>query len=158
VQNHFGRKILAVAVLTLGVAVATPAHAQFASPTGDRGPINENFSGGYKDPQQRAADSLAKGLRFKQKADEQTDAAKKAKLLEKAKKEFQSSIAMHPNHDAYLALGLVQIALGSAQSGAEACAQALGLKPESQGAKDCIQTAQNSAKTGEPAAAANSGH
>ena len=97
----------------------------------------------------------ARGLLFKHQANQETDAGKKTKLLEKAKKEFQSSIALHPNHDAYLALGLIQIELGSAQSGAEACAQALGLKPESQAAKDCIETAQNSAKTEQPAAASN---
>ena len=144
-SNYFGRKVFAVAVLALGAALATPAHAQFTGPTGDRGPVNESFSGNYKDPQQRAASNLAKGLRFKQKADQETDAAKKTKLLERAKKEFQSSIALHPNHDAYLALGLVQIELGSPQSAVDACAQALSLKAESQAAKDCIQTAQNPA-------------
>jgi hypothetical protein len=155
--SYLGRKILAVAVLAVGAAVAAPAHAQFAGPTGDRGPINDNFGGNYKDAQQRAADKLARGLLLKHKADQETDAGKKTKLLEKAKKEFQGSIALHANHDAYLALGLIQIELGSPRSGAEACTQALGLQPQSQAAKDCIQTAQNSAKTDPPAAASNNG-
>ena len=147
-----GKTTLAAAVLVLGIAVATPARAQFASPTGDRGPTNSSFGGNYKDPQQRAADNLAKGLRYKSKADEETDAKKKTKLLEKAKKEFDSSIALHPNHDAYLALGLVQIALGQNQAGAESCHQARGLKPGSEAAEACIQMALNPAPaTTEPA-------
>jgi tetratricopeptide (TPR) repeat protein len=153
VFNRLGKTTFAAAVLVLGIAVAVPARAQFAGPTGDRGPLNESFGGSYKDPQQRAADNLAKGLRYKSKADQEKDANKKAKLLEKAKKEFQSSIALHPNHDAYLALGLVQIELGQNQSGAEACAQALGLSPGSEAAKTCIQTAQNPA----PATATSNG-
>jgi tetratricopeptide (TPR) repeat protein len=157
VINNFAKTTLA-AVLVLGAAVATPAHAQFASPTGDRGPVNESFAGGYKDLQQRAADNLAKGLRYKKKADDETDAKKKVKLLEKAKKEFQSSIALHPNHDAYLALGLVALEMGDNQAGAEACHQAKGLKPGSEAAESCIQTALNPAPaTAQPAAASNGG-
>lgn len=153
-----GKTTLAAAVLVLGIAVATPARAQFASPTGDRGPLNENFGGGYKDPQQRAADNLAKGLRYKKKADDESDAKKKTKLLEKAKKEFQTSIALHPNHDAYLALGLVALEMGENQAGAEACHQAEGLKPGSEAAKSCIQTALNPPPaTTQPAAASNGG-
>jgi tetratricopeptide (TPR) repeat protein len=151
-----GKTTLAAAVLVLGIAVATPAHAQFASPTGDRGPMNESFSGNYKDAQQRAAGNLAKGLRYKKKADGETDATKKTKLLEKAKKEFQTSIALHPNHDAYLALGLVEVELGQNQAGAEACHQAKGLKPDSEAAESCIQMALNPAPaTTQPAAASN---
>jgi tetratricopeptide (TPR) repeat protein len=158
VLNQLGKTTLAAAVLALGIAAAVPAHAQFASPTGDRGPVNTTFGGNYKDPQQRAADNLAKGLRFKAKADGEKDAKKKEKLLEKAKKEFQSSIALHPNHDAYLALGLVQIALGQNQSGAEACHQALGLQPGSEAAQTCIQTALNPPPaTTQPAAVSNGG-
>jgi hypothetical protein len=151
-------KTFAAAVLVLGVAVAAPSHAQFASPTGDRGPMNTNFGGNYKDPQQRAADNLAKGLRYKAKADDEKDAKKKTKLLEKAKKEFETSIALHPNHDAYLALGLVQIALGQNQAGAEACHQAKGLEPGSEAAEACIQTALHPPPAAtQPAAASNGG-
>jgi tetratricopeptide (TPR) repeat protein len=152
-----GKTTLTAAVLVLGIAVATPARAQFTSPTGDRGPVNESFSGGYKDPQQRAANNLAKGLRYKKKADEEADAKKKAKLLEKARKEFQTSISLHPNHDAYLALGLVEIAMGQNQAGAEACHQAKGLKPGSEAAESCIQMALNPAPaTTQPAAGGGS--
>lgn len=138
-----GKTTLAAAAMALSLTLAAPASAQFAGPTGDRGPINQSIGGtSYKDAQQRAADNLAKGLRYKTKADGETDAAKKNKLLEKAKKEFQSSIALHPNHDAYLAFGLVQIELGENQSAAEACNQALGLNANSDGAKACLQSAQ----------------
>lgn len=151
-------KLFAAAVLSLGIAAAMPAHAQFASPTGDRGPVNTTFGGNYKDPQQRAADTLAKGLRFKNKADAEKDANKKAKLLEKAKKEFQSSIAMSPTHDAYLALGLVQIALGQHQSAAEACNMAKGLQPTSEAAATCVQMALNPAPADAQQAAGGGSH
>jgi tetratricopeptide (TPR) repeat protein len=158
VFNHLGKTTFAAAVLALGIAVAAPSHAQFASPTGDRGPMNDTFAGNYKDAQQRAADNLAKGLRYKSKADAETDAKKKTKLLEKAKKEFQNSIALHPNHDAYLALGLVHLAMGQNQAGAEACHQARGLKPGSEAAESCVQMALNPAPaTTEPAAASGGG-
>jgi tetratricopeptide (TPR) repeat protein len=157
-NNLFGKTMLTAAVLALGIAATAPAHAQFASPTGDRGPMNTTFGGNYKDPQQRAADNLAKGLRFKAKADEEKDANKKAKLLEKAKKEFQSSIALHPNHDAYLALGLVQIALGQNQAGAEACHQAKGLQPGSESAEACIQLALHPAPADQQAAGGGGSH
>jgi hypothetical protein len=157
-KSKTGKITFAAAVLVLGIAVAAPARAQFASPTGDRGPMNTNFGGNYKDPQQRAADNLAKGLRYKAKADDEKDAKKKTKLLEKAKKEFQTSISLHPNHDAYLALGLVQIALGQNQAGAEACHQAKGLEPGSEAAEACIQTALNPPPAAtQPAAASNGG-
>lgn len=139
--DNFKKTTFAAAVLALGLAATAPAHAQFASPTGDRGPLNTTFGGNYKDAQQRAADNLAKGLRFKTKADQEKDAKKKAKLMEKAKKEFETSIALHPNHDAYLALGLVQLALGNNQAGAEACHQAKGLQPGSESAESCVQIA-----------------
>ncbi|MES1243691.1 MAG: hypothetical protein ABUT39_18940 [Acidobacteriota bacterium] len=151
-SNNLVKTTLASAVLVFGLAVATPSHAQFASPTGDRGPVNTSFGGNYKDPQQRAADNLAKGLRFKAKADEEKDAKKKTKLLEKAKKEFETSVALHPNHDAYLALGLVDIAMGQNQAGAEACHQARGLKPGSEAAESCIQMALNPEPAAQPAA------
>ena len=149
--HHLGKTTFAAAVLALGIAVAAPSHAQFVSPTGDRGPMNDTFGGNYKDPQQRAADNLAKGLRYKSKADAETDAKKKTKLLEKAKKEFQSSIALHPNHDAYLALGLVHLALGQNQSAAESCHQAKGLQSGSEAAATCIQMALNPAPADTPA-------
>jgi tetratricopeptide (TPR) repeat protein len=150
-------KTFAAAVLVLGVAVAAPSHAQFASPTGDRGPMNTNFGGNYKDPQQRAADNLAKGLRYKAKADQEKDAKKKDKLLEKAKKEFETSVSLHPNHDAYLALGLVDLALGQNQAGAEACHQAKGLEPKSEAAESCIQMALNPTPAATQPAAAGGG-
>jgi tetratricopeptide (TPR) repeat protein len=139
--DHFGRTAAAVMVV-LGIAVATPAPAQITSPTGDRGPLNENFGGGYKDPQQRAADHLAKGLRYKKKADEEADTKKKAKLLDKAKKEFQSSLGLHPNHDAYLTMGLLHLDLGDPLAAADACNQALALQPGSEGAKACVASAK----------------
>ncbi len=141
------------AVLAGVVFGGAAVYAQFASPTGDRGPMNDTFGGSYKDPQQRAADNLARGLRYKSKADHETNEKAKAKLLDKAKKEFQSSIALHPNHDAYLALGLLQIEMGQKQAAAESCHQALALKPGSEAAGSCERTAMSSAPPSSPPAA-----
>src|SRR5262245_27111838 len=130
------KKLFAIAVLTLGLAL--PAQAQFGSPLGDRGPSNTNFGGNYKDPQQKAADHLAKGLRCKDKADKEADAKKKAKLLDKAWAEFQSSNALHPNHDALVALGQIAIERGDRNAAMSSCWQALGLKKDSPAASACF--------------------
>jgi hypothetical protein len=141
-MNTVGKKVFGVAILALGIAVAAPAHAQFGSPTGDRGPTNDSFGGNYKDPQQKAADHLAKGLRYKEKAGKESDLNKQRKLLEKAKKELSSSGALHPNHDAYVALGLVEIALGNRNAAMDACWKALGLRRDSPNASACFEQAK----------------
>lgn len=147
-MNTF-KKLLAVAVLTLGLAV--PASAQFGSPLGDRGPSNTSFGGNYKDPQQKAADHLAKGLRFKEKADKEADVKKKSKLLEKAWAELQSSTALHPNHDALVALGQISIEKGNRKAAMDACWQALGLQKESPTASACYEEAKGLAVAASPA-------
>ena len=148
-MNTF-KKLFAVAVLTLALAV--PASAQFGSPTGDRGVAsNDSFGGHYKDPQTRAADHLAKGLRFKSKADKETDAKKKAKLLDKAWAEFQSSNALHTNHDALVALGQISIERGNRKAAMDACWQALGLKKDSPVASNCYEEAKGLAIAAAPA-------
>ena len=157
-MNTFGKTLFAAAVLTLGLAVAAPADAQFGSPTGDRGVAsNDSFGGHYKDPQVKAADHLAKGLRFKEKADKETDAKKKAKLMEKAVAEFKSSTALHPNHDALVALGLIAIEQGNRREAMNNCWQALGLRKDSPAANDCYEQAKGLAVATQPAAGSPSG-
>ena len=147
-MNTF-KKLFVVGVLTLALAV--PASAQFGSPTGDRGPSNTSFGGNYKDPQVKSADHLAKGLRFKEKADKETDAKKKAKLLDKAWAELQSSTALQPNHDALVALGQISIERGNRKSAMDACWQALGLKKDSPTASACYEEAKGLAIAAAPA-------
>jgi hypothetical protein len=146
-MNTF-KKLFAVAVLTLALAI--PASAQFGSPTGDRGPSNTNFGGNYKDPQVKSADHLARGLRFKDKAAKETDAKKKAKLLDKAWAELQSSTALHPNHDALVALGQISIEKGNRKAAMDSCWQALGLKRDSPVATDCYEQAKGLAIAAAP--------
>lgn len=155
-MNNQGKKLFAAAVLTLGLAVAMPADAQFGSPLGDRGVTNDSFGGNYKDPQRKAADHLAKGLRFKDKAAKETDARKRAKLLEKAWAELQSSNALHPNHDALVALGLIAIEQGNRKMAMDSCWQALGLKKESPSANDCFEQAKAMPATVTPASSPGS--
>src|SRR5688572_9418330 len=128
-MNTF-KKLCVVGVLSLALAI--PASAQFGTnPTGDRGVGNTSFGGNYKDPQVKSADHLAKGLRFKDKAAKETDSKKKAKLQEKAKAEFQSSNALHPNHDALVGLGQLAIEAGNRKASMDSCWQALSLKKDS---------------------------
>lgn len=150
-MNTFGKKLFALAVLTLGLSVSAPASAQFGGPLGDRGPMNDTFGGNYKDPQQKAADHLAKGLRFKEKASKETDARKKAKLMEKALSELKSSNALHPNHDALVAVGQIAIEQGDRRSAMNACWQALGLRKDSPAANDCYEEAKGLAIATQPA-------
>ena len=148
-MNTF-KKLFVVGVLTLGLAI--PASAQFGNnPTGDRGVGNTSFGGNYKDPQVKSADHLARGLRFKDKAAKETDAKKKAKLLEKAWAEFQSSNALHPNHDALVALGQISIERGNRKAAMDACWQALGLKKDSPTASACYEEAKGLAVAAAPA-------
>lgn len=147
-MNTF-KKLFVVAVLTLGLAL--PAHAQFGSPLGDRGPTNDNFGGNYKDPQQKSADHLAKGLRFKDKAEKEKDEKKRTKLLEKAWAELQSSNALHPNHDALVALGQIAIEKGNRKAAMDACWQALSLRKDSPIASECYEEAKGLAIAAEPA-------
>jgi hypothetical protein len=150
------KKLFAVAALTMAIAV--PASAQFGGPLGDRGPSNTNFGGNYKDPQVKAADHLAKGLRFKEKAAKETDAKKKAKLLEKAWAELTSSTALHSNHDALVALGQISIEKGNRKAAMDSCWQALGLKKGSETASSCYEEAKGLAIATQPAAGSPSGN
>lgn len=143
------KKLFVVAVLTLALAV--PASAQFGSPTGERGVGNDNFGGNYKDPQVKSADHLAKGLRFKDKAAKETDAKKKAKLLDKAWSELQSSNSLQPNHDALVALGQISIERGNRKAAMDACWMALGLKQGSPTASACYEEAKGMAIAAAPA-------
>lgn len=154
-MNTF-QKLFAVAVVILALAV--PAQAQFGSPLGDRGVTNDSFGGNYKDPQVKAADHLAKALRFKDKAAKETDAKKKAKLLDKALAEFQSSNALHPNHDALLGIGQIAIEKGNRKAAMDACWQALGLKKDSPNASACYEEAKGLAIAAEPAPGSPSGN
>ena len=148
-MNTF-KKLFVIAVLTLALAV--PASAQFGSPTGDRGVAsNDNFGGNYKDPQVKSADHLARGLRFKDKAAKETDAKKKAKLLEKALAELQSSNALHPNHDALVGIGQIAIEKGNRKGAMDSCWQALGLKRDSPVASACYEEAKGLAIAAAPA-------
>lgn len=137
------KTVFAAALLVLGAAAATPAQAQFNGPLGDRGPTNESFSGDYKNPEHRAAAHVSRALRYKEKAAKETDVKKQRKLLEKAKSELQSSIALHRNYDASVALGEVFIALGNPASAIDACSQALVFKPADAAATGCIETAKS---------------
>jgi hypothetical protein len=150
------KKLFAVAVLTFGLAL--PAAAQFGSPLGDRGPRNESFGGNYKDPQLKAAEHLAKGLRFKEKADKETDAKKREKLLDRAWSELQSSNALHPNHDALVAMGQIAIDRGNRKAAMDSCWQALGLDKNSQTASACYQEAKGMAVATQPGPGSPSGN
>lgn len=137
------KNLFAASLLVLGAAVAVPVQAQFNGPLGDRGPTNESFSGDYKNPEHRSAAHLSRALRYKEKAAKETDVKKQRKLLEKAKSELQSSIALIRNYDASVALGEVFIALGNQASAVDACTQALVFKPADANATRCIETAKS---------------
>lgn len=155
------KKNLFAALLVLGAAAVTPVQAQFNGPLGDRGPGNSNFGGDYKNAEHRSAAHLSRAIRYKEKAAQETDVKKQRKLLEKAKSELQSSIALHRNYDASLALGEVFIALGNQGSAIDACSQALVFKPADASATKCVETAKSLPTTldesaGAPAASSGS--
>ena len=104
--------------------------------------LSTDGMGSYKDPVQRAADHYNRGVRAKRKAENETDAAKRAKLYEKAKEELGKAVGFDPNFDATLALGQVYLALGRKLEAENACSRALSLKPDNEGAKACVTEAQ----------------
>jgi tetratricopeptide (TPR) repeat protein len=104
--------------------------------------LNTDGMGSYRDPIQRAADHYNRGVRAKRKADNETDAAKRARLLEKAKEELGKAVGYDANFDSTLALGQVYLALGQKPSAESACSRALSLKPNNETAKTCVTEAQ----------------
>ncbi len=129
---------LSIGVFSLALALggAVIGHAQPGSV------LSTDGMGSYKDPVQRAADHYNRGVRAKRKAENETDAAKRAKLLEKAKEELGKAIGYEPSFDATLALGQVYLALGKKPEAESSCSRALGLKPNNEEAKTCVAEAQ----------------
>ena len=120
--------------LTLLLGGAVIGHAQ--------GVLSTDGMGSYKDPVQRAADHYNRGVRAMRKAENETDAAKRTKLYEKAKEELAKAIGYEPSFDATLALGQVYLALGKKPEAESSCSRALGLKPNNEDAKACVTEAQ----------------
>ena len=118
-------------------------------------PQTEIIGSYYKNPEQKAMECYGRGLRAKKKAEGEADPAKKAKLYQKAMDELTKSVGHQANYDAYLAIGQIHVALGNERSGLISCSHALQLKPKSEDAKGCIQTAQEmeAAKAEAPAPA-----
>ncbi len=130
-------------LFSLGLLMAASLCAQL--------PITES-SGSYKTPEQKALDAYARGVKAKRKAEGETDAQKQAKLYLKAKEELSKSVGYHGHYDGYLALGQVYIAMGKNESGFDACSRAQSMKPNSEDAKSCMETAREKMQS-----AANSG-
>jgi tetratricopeptide (TPR) repeat protein len=120
-------------------------------------PQTEIIGSYYKTPEQKAMECYGRGLKAKKKADAETDAAKQAKLYLKAKEELSKSVGYHPNFDGYLALGQVYLAMGDKRAGLTSCSQALGLKPNNEQAKSCIQAAQETQEASASGQDGNSG-
>ncbi len=114
-------------------------------------PQTEIIGSYYKGPEQKAMESYGRGLRAKKKADGETDPGKQAKLYAKAVDELSKSVGYQPNYDGYLALGQVYLAMGNPKAGFTSCSHALGLKPKSEEAKTCVQTAQEMRAASAPA-------
>jgi len=91
----------------------------------------------------------AHGLKDKKKADEEQDHDKKMKLYKRAKDEFSKSVGYVGNYDGYLALGQVYLALGERGSALDACTHALGMKPHSEEAQQCVLDAQKKPESSE---------
>ena len=96
----------------------------------------------YRDDTDVAANHLARGLRAKGKAEKEQDAAKKAKLYEKARQELSKSVGLDVSYDALLALGQVYLALNQPDSAFNSCSQALQFRPGEEAARTCVEEAK----------------
>ena len=128
---------LSIGIFSLALALggAAAGHAQ--------GVLSTDGMGSYRDPVQRAADHYNRGVRAKRKAENETDAAKRTKLYEKAKEELAKAIGYTPSFDATLALGQVYLALDKKPEAEASCSRALALKPNNEAATACIAQAQS---------------
>lgn len=144
-------KKLSIGIFSFALALGGAAigHAQ--------GVLSTDGMGSYKDPVTRAADHYNRGVRAKRKAENETDAAKKAKLLEKAKEELGKAVGYDANFDSTLALGQVYLALGKKPEAESSCSRALGLKPNNEAAKACVTEAQARERVAETPPGGNPG-
>lgn len=123
--------------IALALLIAAPLAVSAQNPIGTEG------MGSYRSsPEQKAMDSYARGVRAKRKAEAAKEPADQIKLYLKAKEELAKSVGYLGHYDGYLALGQVYLALGQRESAVDACAHALGMKPNDEAAKGCVQEAQ----------------
>jgi tetratricopeptide (TPR) repeat protein len=122
-----------LAAFTLTALMTTPT--LFAQMT-------ESMGSHLKTPEEKALNEYARGIKDKQRAEQEQDHDKKTKLYMRAKDELSKSVGYQGHYDGYLALGQVYLALGQKESALDACTHALGAKPNSEEAKSCIQEAQ----------------
>jgi len=122
-----------LAAFTLTALMTTPT--LFAQMT-------ESMGSHLKTPEEKALNEYARGIKDRQRAEQEQDHDKKMKLYMRAKDELSKSVGYQGHYDGYLALGQVYLALGQKESALDACTHALGAKPNSEEAKSCIQEAQ----------------
>jgi len=104
--------------------------------------MTESMGSHLKSPEEKALNEYARGIKDKQRAEQEQDHDKKMKLYMRAKDEFSKSVGFYGHYDGYLALGQVYLALGRRESALDACSHALGLKPSAEDAQQCVQDAQ----------------
>jgi len=135
------RKLAAFALAA--VMTAPTLYAQFGpTPT-------ESMGSHMKSPEEKALLEYAHGVKDRQKAEKEQDHDKKMKLYLRAKDEFSKSVGYTGHYDGYLALGQVYLVLGMRESALDACSHALGMKPKSEEAQQCVQDAQKKPETSE---------
>jgi hypothetical protein len=103
--------------------------------------IPTDAMGRYRSEEEKSVTAYARGAKARRGAERATDAQERRKLYLRAKEEFSKAGALHPNFDAYLALGEVYLALGEAASAEDACLCARRLKPGNETADRCIKSA-----------------
>jgi len=104
--------------------------------------MTESMGSHLKSPEEKALNEYARGIKDKQRAEQEQDHDKKMKLYLRAKDEFSKSVGYQGHYDGYLALGQVYLALGQRESALDACSHAQAMKPNSEEAKSCLAEAQ----------------
>jgi tetratricopeptide (TPR) repeat protein len=133
-----------LASFTLAALMTAPAlFAQFSSVP------NETMGSHLKTPEEKALLEYGHGIKDRQKADKEQDHDRKMKLYMRAKDEFSKSVGYVGHYDGYLALGQVYLILGMKESALDACSHALGMKPKSEEAQQCMLEAQKKPESSE---------
>jgi len=139
--------LAALAALTIALALPLAAHAQGNMSAGSSAQMGTVSL--QDDAAHRAASAYNRGIREMKKAANAKEAADKAKHYREAQAQFNKSLGLQQNFDALLGLGQADLALGDNQGAVTSCTEALALKPDSQDAKTCADSAK--AKLSAPA-------
>jgi hypothetical protein len=140
VKRFIFRNSVVIVVVAVAVGLPVSAGAQGSIPVGSSSQLGHLSQ--TEDVPHRAAEAYNRGAREMRKAADAKDPADKKKHYTKAQEQFKKSLTLQQSFDALLGLGQADLALGDNEGARVSCHDALSLKPASEEAKACADSAQ----------------